>query len=197
MNTNALEVKINAIQILKNLARNLGVHIFDQVEDIAKLCIEKLLTDPFAMTIRKESAKCMRFCIQACADHPEKQKALFIMTYVRLVEEMEKRKTRSEFDQMNSILKEIYKMTECFKCFKAKGLMVFNVEDATNLVNRLVTVINKIKSDKATRCEQIKKMAKNVDEEDMEYFKEDLEKVDKGIRHCMEISGFLLQNMGG
>jgi len=29
MNTNALEVKINAIQILKNLAKNLGTAIFD------------------------------------------------------------------------------------------------------------------------------------------------------------------------
>ena len=118
MNTNALEVKINAIQILKNLARNLGVHIFDQVEDIAKLCIEKLLNDPFAMTIRKESAKCMRFCIEACCEHSDKQRALFIMTYIKLVEELEKRKERSEFDQMNSCLKEIFKMTQAFKHFK-------------------------------------------------------------------------------
>ena len=197
MNTNALEVKINAIQILKNLARNLGVHIFEQVEDIAKLCIEKLLTDPFAMTIRKEAAKCMRFCIIACEEHADKQRALFIMTYVKLIEELEKRKERSEYEQMNSILKEIFKMTQAFLHFKDKNLTVFSVEDATNLVNRLVTVINKIKDDKVTRKEQIKKLAKNVDEEDMEYFKEDLEKVDKGIHHSMEISGFLLQNMGG
>jgi len=39
MNTNALELKINAIQILKNLARNLGKAMFEYVEDIAKLCI--------------------------------------------------------------------------------------------------------------------------------------------------------------
>ena len=35
-----------------------------------------------------------------------------------------------------------------------------------------------------------------VDEEDMEYFLEDLEKTDKGIHHVMEISGFLMSNMG-
>lgn len=70
MNTDALEVKINSVTILKNLARNLGVHFFEFVEDVAKLCLEKLINDPFAMTIRKESAKCMRFCIGACADHP-------------------------------------------------------------------------------------------------------------------------------
>ena len=73
---------------------------------------------------------------------------------------------------------------------------MFTVEDATNLINRMVTIINKINADKVTRQEQVKKLAKKIDEEDMEYFKEDLEKVDKGIHHCMEISGFLLQNMG-
>jgi len=34
-----------------------------------------------------------------------------------------------------------------------------------------------------------------MDEEDLEFFMENLEAVDKGIRHIMEISGFLLQNM--
>jgi hypothetical protein len=60
-----------------------------------------MINDPFAMTIRKESAKCMKFCIQACAEHPEKQKALYIMTYVKMMEELEKRKKREEYDQVN------------------------------------------------------------------------------------------------
>jgi hypothetical protein len=40
------------------------------------------------------------------------------------------------------------------------------------------------------------KLAAAVDEEDMEFFEQDLEKIDKGIHHIMEISGFLLRNMG-
>ena len=51
----------------------------------------------------------MRFCIAACEEHPDKQKALYIMTYVKLMEELEKRKGRKEFDMINAILKEIYK----------------------------------------------------------------------------------------
>jgi hypothetical protein len=39
MNTNILEVKINAIEILKNLAKNLGVHIYEFTEDISKICL--------------------------------------------------------------------------------------------------------------------------------------------------------------
>lgn len=70
MNTYALEVKINAIQILKNIARNIGKAFFDFVEDTAALLLNKSINDPFSMTIRKEAAKCMRFLIGACEEHP-------------------------------------------------------------------------------------------------------------------------------
>ena len=72
MNTNVLETKINSIQILKVLAKNLGTSFYECVEDVGKVCIESLLQDPYAHMIRKESAKCMRFCIAACAEHPDK-----------------------------------------------------------------------------------------------------------------------------
>jgi len=192
MNTNALEVKINAIEILKNLAKNLEVHIFDFVEDIAKLCIQKLLNDPFAMTIRKESAKCMRFLIGACKEHPDKQKALFIMTYVQLMSELEKRKNRKEFDQINSILKELFKMLSNFYHFKEKNLTVFTVEDAQTLIKKLVEIVQLIQQDKQDRLKEIKRLGKKVDAEDLEYFEEDLEANDKGIHHVMEINGFLM-----
>lgn len=196
MNTNALESKINAMQIIKNLARNLGTAFFEYVEDVAKLCIEKLLNDPYSHTLRKESGKVMRFLIAACKDYPDKQKALFIMTYMKEMEELEKRIKRSEFDQTNGILKEIYKQLKNFLGFKEKGLTVFSQEDATTLVNKLHMIVETIKKDKTDRYAKIKKMAKHIDEEDMAYFEENLEDVDKGIHHCMEINGFLMQNQG-
>lgn len=39
-------------------------------------------------------------------------------------------------------------------------------------------------------------MAGQIDEEDMEYYFEDLKSVDKGIHHIMEINGALMQNQG-
>jgi len=98
MNTSALEIKINAVQILKTLTRNLESSISEYVEPIAKVMIEQLLTDPYAQTLRKESAKCMRFCIAACKNTPAPQKALFIMTYAKMMEELETRRCREEFD---------------------------------------------------------------------------------------------------
>jgi hypothetical protein len=39
-------------------------------------------------------------------------------------------------------------------------------------------------------------MAGQIDEEDLEYYYEDLEEVDKGIRHIMEINGVLMHIQG-
>ena len=77
--------------------------------------------------IRKESAKCMRFCIGACKDHPDKQRTLFIMTYVCMMEELEKRRQKEEWEQVNTILKELYKMTNQFAHFKQQNMTLFSV----------------------------------------------------------------------
>ena len=72
INTSALEVKSNAVEILKNIARNMGTKFYDYVEDVAKVCLEKLVRDSISSQIRKHSAKLMRFLIAACQDYPDK-----------------------------------------------------------------------------------------------------------------------------
>jgi hypothetical protein len=42
----------------------------------------------------------------------------------------------------------------------------------------------------------MKVLSSKVDEEDLEYFYEDLENVDKGLHHIMEINGALMKNSG-
>ena len=93
----------------------------------------------------------MRFLIAACKDYPDKQKALFIMSYIKMMEELEKRRKRMEFEQVNGILKELYKHMSNFVHFKEKGLFLFSQEDATTLVNRLKEMIDVIKKDKMDR----------------------------------------------
>lgn len=110
--------------------------------------------------------------------------------------ELEKRKVKAEFDSVNAILKEVSKQLRLFKHFKAQNLTVFTLEDAQNFVNKLLEILNLIRTDKAARQEKIKKMAGQIDEEDMEYYYEDLEAVDKGLHHIMEINGALMQNQG-
>lgn len=75
-------------------------------------------------------------------------------------------------------------------------MTVFTLEDAKTFVDKLSEVVKDLKNDKAERLKKFKVLAKKIDEEDIEYFYEDIEKVDKGIHHVMELSGFLLSNMG-
>ena len=64
------------------------------------------------------------------------------------------------------------------------------------MINKLLEIANLLKADKVTRNEKIKKLAQQLDEEDMEYIVEDMEKIDRGIHHIMEINGMLMQNQG-
>lgn len=170
--------------------------MYDFVEDVAKLCIEKLIKDPISYTIRKESSKCLRFCIAACKDHPDKMKGLYIITYVALSEELQKRLQKREFDQVNSILKELHKQLALFEFFKDRGLFIYSLEDAVTFLKKLTEIAGLIREDKQRRKGEIKRLAAKVDEEDLEYLEEDLENVDKGLHHIMEIHGQLSKNMG-
>ncbi len=93
----------------------------------------------------------MRFLIAACEEHPQKQKTLFIMSYARMMEELEKRKSKMELDQVNGILKELYKQLQNFYHFKEQSLMVFQVEDAITFLTKLKEIIDIIKKDKEDR----------------------------------------------
>jgi importin-5 len=45
MDTFALETKITAIEIMKDIARNMGTAFYEQVETVAELCLGQLMTD--------------------------------------------------------------------------------------------------------------------------------------------------------
>jgi hypothetical protein len=59
------------------------------------------------------------------------------MTYAKMMEELETRRCREEFDQMNTILKEIAKMTRVFDDFPKSEGTIFTVADATTLITRM------------------------------------------------------------
>ena len=103
---------------------------------------------------------------------------------------------KENFDAINPVLKEIHKHMRCLLPLRDKGVQIFTEQDAKTLVDRMKGIVDLIIQDKSTRVEKIKGMKAKLDEEDMEYFMEDLEKVDKGLHHIMEITGILLQNMG-
>jgi hypothetical protein len=58
---------------------------------------------------------------------------------------------------------------------KDKGINIFSVEDAKTLIDRLKVIVDMIIKDKETRKEKVKALSGKMDEEDMEYFEENLE----------------------
>lgn len=57
------------------------------------------------------------------------------------------------------------------------------IEQVQELIDLLGRVLKLIKEDKHTRLEQFKSAKKKMDEEDIDYFHEDIRKIDK-IENC-------------
>jgi hypothetical protein len=101
MNTNALENKINALQIIKNLAHSLGTGFFEQVEAVANLIVGELLTYSYSKAIRKTAAQTLVFLINSCQDSNQ-MKAIFAHIYPTLKARIENRveKYDCKFDEI-------------------------------------------------------------------------------------------------
>ena len=65
MNTNALENKINALKIVKNLAQSLGTGFFEQVEPVLKI-VGELLSYTYSKAVRKGACQIVVYLINAC-----------------------------------------------------------------------------------------------------------------------------------
>lgn len=192
MDTFALESKVHALNIVKTIARNMGVNFFDYVEPIAQLCLEKLMNDRLNTAVRVQSAKCMRFMVGACEEQPEKMKQLFLMSYAKLVQELEYFVPKQKVMEVNVVLKELFKHMRTCEDLKDKGVTLFTVQEAFTLVDRLKAIYDMIVS----VTQDVIKKAGNLDEEDMATLLEEVQRIDKGKYFIMQISGCLLGNMG-
>jgi biopolymer transport protein ExbD len=68
-----------------------------------------------------------------------------------MFQELDKRLKMTEFDQVNSILKNLSKMLSLFSDYKEKGIEIYTEQDAQTFYNKLIEVIAAIKKDKETR----------------------------------------------
>ena len=66
MNTNALENKINAVEIIKNLSQSLGHGFFEWVEPVAQLIFKELFAYSYSKAVRKGAAKTLVFLLNSC-----------------------------------------------------------------------------------------------------------------------------------
>jgi hypothetical protein len=76
-------------------------------------------------------------------------------------------------------MREFQKCMKQFWNFGKQGEIILPVEEAVAMVELIAKVAKAVREDKETRLEQFKTAKKKMDEEDIEYFEEDIKKVDK------------------
>ena len=80
-------------------------------------------------------------------------------------------------------MKELQKCVKLFWSFGKQGQVFLPVAEAEGLVALIGSVAKGVREDRQARLDQFKTAKKKMDEEDIEYFEEDLKKVDK-IENC-------------
>jgi hypothetical protein len=191
MNTTKLENKINAVITIKSIARSLQTEFFDHIDTYSKLCVETLMSDMYASTVRQHSTKTLKFLLDACQDS-EQMKSLWSRIFPAISEEMAKRHTKLEFDSINMLLKELYKCIKRFYTFGDRGEKFADYAQIKEMIVMCYKVCSTVIQDKTERLKQIKQAISKMDEEDIEAFWEDVQNVDKALHHVMEISGVIL-----
>ncbi|TNV74745.1 hypothetical protein FGO68_gene4951 [Halteria grandinella] len=191
MNTIALENKINAIGIIKNLASSLGVGFFEYVEQVATLLKDELLLYPYAKAVRKAAAKTMVFLMNACNDSNQ-MKALFNHVYPTWKASIDKYLKRCDFSELKYIMSEFKKCVNQFENFAQTGEVFMDLQEMNDLIRLLGEVVKDVREDRTERFKQFATAKKKMDEEDIEYFHEDIKKVDKIENFAMEIAGIII-----
>ena len=80
-------------------------------------------------------------------------------------------------------MRELQKCIKLFWNFGKQGEIFLPVEQACGLVKLIGDIAKLVREDREARLEQFKAAKKKMDEEDIEYFEEDIKKVDK-IENC-------------
>ena len=68
MNTAALENKISAVQIIKELAKSLGPSFFDYVEPVSTLLVQELMHFQISTAVRKMATKTLSILLMCTKD---------------------------------------------------------------------------------------------------------------------------------
>jgi hypothetical protein len=104
---------------------------------------------------------------------------LFNHLYPALKARIEKCVDKFDFGELRFLTKELQRCVKQFWNFGTLGEIFLSVEDAQGLVKLIGEVAKEVREDREVRLEQFKTAKKKMDEEDIEYFEEDVRKVDK------------------
>lgn len=86
-------------------------------------------------------------------------------------------------------------VSRCIKQFLNFGGAFLQPAESTALLNICIKVCEIVNQDKNVRLDQFKGVKKQMDEEEIDEFLENIEKMDHVWSYTMDISGVLLKNM--
>jgi hypothetical protein len=159
------------------------------VEPVAEVLAKELLAYQYSRAVRKDATKIIIFLLNACQDSNQ-MTTLFNHLYPALKARIENRLDKLDFGELRFLTKELQRCVKQFWNFgEAPGKIFLPIEEAQGLVKLISEVAKEVREDREIRLEQFKTAKKKMDEEDIEYFYEDVKKVDKIENHVMEISG--------
>lgn len=102
LNTNALEAKINAVQVIKELSKNLGTYFYDYIEPTWG-AISAFFDYKYSKAVRENIWETCEYLIDACPEEATKA-ALYKNMFPFFKSRIEEYNTKSDYENLTNIL---------------------------------------------------------------------------------------------
>ena len=187
LNTSALENKINAVVVIRTLAQNLKTTFQPFVQPTLEVFVD-LFDYKYSRAVRGSAIETCQYLIQSLSDLGDKQ---LLMQKLSPIFELSIKSllAKKDTNEIVTFLKEYY---HCIKLFK-KGQTPIDMSQIENIVKLCAESCKLSAQDKQFTLEEIEKQRHNIDEEDLEVFKDELDEIEKVFMYTMEISGQIMR----
>jgi len=140
MNTTVLQNKLSAVQNIYSIAQSLGPAFFEWVDPVATLVVKELMVDSTSSQIRKQSTKILGVLMK-CLSDSNQMVALLDMIIPAMVQEINKKLEKLDFNNVKYLLKEVQRMFMQFSNFKGAFITSPEVK-VPELINFIVKILN-------------------------------------------------------
>ena len=120
-------------------------------------------------------------------------KMLFQHIYPAFHARIENMIKKYDFGELRFLFRELKKCVNQFENFNKTGDTFMPLQDIEKMVKLIAEVAKEVREDREERMKQFVQARKKMDEEDIEYFEEDIKKTDKIENFVMEIAGIIIQ----
>lgn len=187
LNTNALENKINAVHVIKELARNLGKNFFNFVDQTWNV-LRELFEYRYSKAVRDAVRECCANMITCCPDEAT-MSALFNAFYPAFKGYSAHLCNKGEAVELVEILNGLL---HCIRPFKTGSYLELpEVQVFTEFLGKCSALCQ---AEKEVRKKNFEEDKPTLDEEDYAEFEEIIDDIEKLNTNVMEISGEFMKH---